>query len=210
MVPDVVDETIDSKESSRHREHRDNCAEVVCCTADFPHADDVLRVLRVSVVSENNRPVTPVDVSLDRSRSRTSVNSPRKQVEFFRTSATQSIDSRKDQLDTMLGRTIKTAIARAPRRTSSSVPYVISIPTFRPSPHPTSQLRHLNTIDRTPRLVEKHQLGSVPSPAERVGEPATEPRKGKLWGSADEAVKDLKSGSVILSAGESPSSFPST
>jgi len=71
--------------------------------------------------------------------------------------------------------------------------------------------RHLNSASQTshPQLVSKHKLGSVPSPAESVGEPPikkSEKRRGKLWDSADEAVKDLKSGSVILSAGESMSS----
>jgi 3-oxoacid CoA-transferase len=50
--------------------------------------------------------------------------------------------------------------------------------------------------------VHKSGLDSVPSKAEGVGIPATEKKKGKLWASADEAIKDLKSGSVVLSAGE--------
>jgi hypothetical protein len=71
--------------------------------------------------------------------------------------------------------------------------------------------RYLNSAasSHTPQLVSKHELGSVPSPAESVGEfpiKKSEKKRGKLWDSADEAVKDLKSGSVILSAGESMSS----
>jgi hypothetical protein len=46
-------------------------------------------------------------------------------------------------------------------------------------------------------------LDSVPSPAEAVGEPAVDQTRGKVWESADEAVKDLKSGSLVLSAGTS-------
>jgi hypothetical protein len=72
------------------------------------------------------------------------------------------------------------------------------------------QRRDLNTASHTPQLVSKHKLGSVPSPAESVGEPPikkSEKKRGKLWDSADEAVKDLKSGSVILSAGESELQF---
>jgi len=49
--------------------------------------------------------------------------------------------------------------------------------------------------------VHNSGLDSVPSKAEGVGIPATEKKKGKLWASADEAIKDLKSGSVVLSAG---------
>jgi hypothetical protein len=71
--------------------------------------------------------------------------------------------------------------------------------------------RHLNNASssHTPQLVSKHKLGSVPSPAENIGEPPikkSEKKRGKLWDSADEAVKDLKSGSIILSAGEFMSS----
>ena len=46
----------------------------------------------------------------------------------------------------------------------------------------------------------KH-LDSVPSPAEAVGEPGVDTSRGKLWESAEEAVKDIRSGSLILSAG---------
>lgn len=44
-------------------------------------------------------------------------------------------------------------------------------------------------------------LDSVPGPAEYVGTPAVSTSKGKVWPSADEAVSDIKSGSVVLSAG---------
>jgi hypothetical protein len=71
--------------------------------------------------------------------------------------------------------------------------------------------RYLNNASssHTPQLVSKHKLGSVPSPAENIGEPPikkSEKKRGTLWDSADEAVKDLKSGSIILSAGEFMSS----
>lgn len=76
-----------------------------------------------------------------------------------------------------------------------------------------TQRRLLNSASHahTPELVcaHKHKLGSVPSPAENIGEPPIkkeEKKRGKLWDSAEEAVKDLKSGSVILSAGKSMSS----
>lgn len=51
--------------------------------------------------------------------------------------------------------------------------------------------------------VPNSKLDSVPSPAEGVGVPAVDKSKGKVWDSADEAVKDMKSGSLLLSAGES-------
>ena len=85
---------------------------------------------------------------------------------------------------------------------SSSSPSQIQYPCPRRVPIPR---RLLNTASHTPQLVFKHKLGSVPSPAESVGEPPikkAEKKRGKLWESADEAVRDLKSGSVILSAGE--------
>lgn len=49
--------------------------------------------------------------------------------------------------------------------------------------------------------VPNHGLDSVPGPAENIGKPAVDEKKGKVWASADEAVKDLKSGSLVLSAG---------
>lgn len=45
-------------------------------------------------------------------------------------------------------------------------------------------------------------LRSVPSAAENVGAPPIDTKKGKFYESVDEAVKDIKSGSVVLSAGE--------
>jgi 3-oxoacid CoA-transferase len=42
----------------------------------------------------------------------------------------------------------------------------------------------------------------VPCPAEGVGAPAVEKSKGKVWDSPDEAIKDIKSGSLLLSAGK--------
>lgn len=46
----------------------------------------------------------------------------------------------------------------------------------------------------------------TPSPAERVGGPGPTGRRGKLWKSADEAIQDVRSGSLILSAGASKTS----
>lgn len=76
----------------------------------------------------------------------------------------------------------------------------------------TSSRRCLNTnangIDinnRTPDgsvLAGFSSLEMYPSPATMVGQPAVA-KKGKVWESADEAVKDLKSGSMVLSAGMS-------
>ena len=50
--------------------------------------------------------------------------------------------------------------------------------------------------------VPNHGLDSIPSPAEATGKPAVDTRKGKVWDNADEAVKDIQSGSMLLSAGE--------
>ncbi|RXK38277.1 3-oxoacid CoA-transferase [Tremella mesenterica] len=44
-------------------------------------------------------------------------------------------------------------------------------------------------------------LDSVPSPAEGKGVPAVGGSKGKVWDNADEAVADIKPGSLLLSAG---------
>jgi hypothetical protein len=52
-------------------------------------------------------------------------------------------------------------------------------------------------------IVERSPLHSVPSKAERVGKPAVDTKKGKVWASAEEAVKDVKPGSLVLSSGKS-------
>ncbi|ORY35066.1 hypothetical protein BCR39DRAFT_516537 [Naematelia encephala] len=44
-------------------------------------------------------------------------------------------------------------------------------------------------------------LDANPSKAEAIGAPAVDPGKGKVWDDVDEAVKDIKSGSLLLSAG---------
>ena len=75
----------------------------------------------------------------------------------------------------------------------------------RRTPLPSSHLRIrcLNTSTSQSRKVPKSTLDDVPSQAESVGEPAVgDVRRGKLWDSADEAIKDLKSGSTVLSAGQ--------
>jgi hypothetical protein len=51
-------------------------------------------------------------------------------------------------------------------------------------------------------IVERSPLHSVPSKAEAVGQPAVDTKKGKVWESAHEAVKDIKAGSLVLSSGE--------
>jgi hypothetical protein len=51
--------------------------------------------------------------------------------------------------------------------------------------------------------VQNHGLDSVPGPAENIGQPAVDKKKGKVWDNADEAVKDIQSGSLLLSAGKS-------
>lgn len=51
--------------------------------------------------------------------------------------------------------------------------------------------------------VPNHGLDSVPGPAEAVGEPAVDKKKGKIWDNVDEAVKGIKSGDLVLSAGTS-------
>lgn len=50
-------------------------------------------------------------------------------------------------------------------------------------------------------VVERSPLHSVPSKAERVGKPAVDTKKGKIWESAYEAVQDVKPGSLVLSSG---------
>lgn len=57
-------------------------------------------------------------------------------------------------------------------------------------------------------VVQRSPLHSVPSKAEAVGKPAVDTKKGKVWESAHEAVKDIKSGSLILSSGQYPSHLP--
>ncbi|KAK4685230.1 3-oxoacid CoA-transferase, partial [Tremellales sp. Uapishka_1] len=57
--------------------------------------------------------------------------------------------------------------------------------------------RPLHQSSPTWQLVQRPH----PSPAQNVGEPLTTSDKGKVWASADEAIKNLKSGSVVLSAG---------
>jgi len=52
-------------------------------------------------------------------------------------------------------------------------------------------------------IVERSPLHSVPSKAERVGKPAVDTKKGKVWDSAYEAVQDIKPGSFVLSSGMS-------
>lgn len=51
--------------------------------------------------------------------------------------------------------------------------------------------------------VPNHGLDSLPSPAEATGQPAVDSQKGKVWDDVDEAVKDIQSGSLLLSAGTS-------
>lgn len=46
-------------------------------------------------------------------------------------------------------------------------------------------------------------LDACPSPAEAVGKAAAVKGKGKVWDTADEAIADVKSGSLLLSAGMS-------
>lgn len=68
--------------------------------------------------------------------------------------------------------------------------------------HAHAQVRYYNPIPAVPAGFS--DLKSVPGKVENVGEPV-EPKSykdgGKLWPSADEAIKDLKSGSLVLSAG---------
>ncbi|RSH89104.1 hypothetical protein EHS25_002770 [Saitozyma podzolica] len=61
--------------------------------------------------------------------------------------------------------------------------------------------QHLASVRWSSVSVPNSKLDSVPSPAEGVGVPAVDKSKGKVWDSADEAVKDIKSGSLLLSAG---------
>jgi hypothetical protein len=63
--------------------------------------------------------------------------------------------------------------------------------------------QHLASVRWSSVSVPNSKLDSVPSPAEGVGVPAVDKSKGKVWDSADEAVKDIKNGSLLLSAGES-------
>lgn len=42
----------------------------------------------------------------------------------------------------------------------------------------------------------------MPSPGEGTGVPAVDKNKGKVWDDVDAAVADIKSGDVVLSAGE--------
>jgi 3-oxoacid CoA-transferase len=65
-----------------------------------------------------------------------------------------------------------------------------------------AQVRYYNPIPAVPAGFSG--LDSVPGAVENVGTPvAVKPytEGGKLWPSADEAIKDLKPGSLVLSAG---------
>lgn len=81
--------------------------------------------------------------------------------------------------------------------------------------HPLTPLRPLAQSHITPLHTAKvlaqrryrsteppSPLSSVPSAAENTGTPAVDHKRGKFYESVDEAVKDIKSGSTVLSAGK--------
>ena len=88
------------------------------------------------------------------------------------------------------GRNVQRArclVAAGPSRPWTSRTFLISRP-----PH-----RFQTTV-----VTRRHRIDTLPSPAENVGDPPVSKGKGKVWDSAEEAISDIKSGSVVLSAGE--------
>ncbi|KAI9636562.1 uncharacterized protein MKK02DRAFT_45267 [Dioszegia hungarica] len=85
-------------------------------------------------------------------------------------------------------------------RTYSTLPSSLSTPLPR---QPTVSRRQALPSNRRNAsfAVPNHGLDSVPSPGEATGTPAVGGSKGKVWDSVDEAVKDVKSGDIVLSAG---------
>lgn len=77
----------------------------------------------------------------------------------------------------------------------------------RPTPRASTQLsigaqRFLQTYNGAINVdVPPSSLESVPSGAERNGQ-VPDAVSGKLWPSAEEAIKDVKGGITVLSAGE--------
>jgi 3-oxoacid CoA-transferase len=83
------------------------------------------------------------------------------------------------------------------RRLATLVPITRPIPHFPSAISASSSVYSRSISSSSP----PSPLSSVPGPAENIGQPAINPSKGKVWPSADEAVKDIKSGSTLLSAG---------
>jgi len=93
-------------------------------------------------------------------------------------------------------------ITRTPRALPrASIRSLSTISLTRPSLLP--RLTHVTTLQSRLKstIVERSPLHSVPSKAERVGKPAVDTKKGKVWDSAYEAVQDIKPGSFVLSSG---------
>jgi hypothetical protein len=106
--------------------------------------------------------------------------------------------------------TLYTMLSRTPRSISRISSRQLSSLTARPAC--LALPRHV-LVAPTPlhcrgksTIVQRSPLHSVPSKAEAVGKPAVDTKKGKVWESAEEAVKDIKSGSLVLSSGQSYSS----
>ena len=93
-------------------------------------------------------------------------------------------------------------ITRTPRALPrASIRSLSTISHTRPTLLP--RLAHVTTLQSRLKstIVERSPLHSVPSKAERVGKPAVDTKKGKVWESAFEAVQDVKPGSFVLSSG---------
>lgn len=88
------------------------------------------------------------------------------------------------------------ALSRASIRSLSTT--TLTRPTILPRLAQTTLQSRLKST-----IVERSPLHSVPSKAERVGKPAVDTNKGKVWDSAYEAVQDIKPGSFVLSSGTS-------
>jgi hypothetical protein len=96
-------------------------------------------------------------------------------------------------------------ITRTPRALPrASIRSLSTISLARPTLLP--RLAHVTTLQSRLKstIVERSPLHSVPSKAERVGKPAVDTKKGKVWESAFEAVQDVKPGSFVLSSGTFP------
>jgi hypothetical protein len=97
---------------------------------------------------------------------------------------------------------LRLPLTRTLRSSPRSLPTFTRLPL---RPFSNTALRSLNLANRTPDgsvLAGFSKLSDLPSPAEKVGVPAVDTSKGKVWDSADEAIKDLGEGLLVLSAGQ--------
>lgn len=109
----------------------------------------------------------------------------------------------------MLAAPLRTSATRVIQRlavpSSRSLTALASSPHVRQYPSSRSPRSSYNITQRRAAsfAVPNAGIDSVPSPGEATGVAAVDGSKGKVWDNVDEAVKDVKSGDVLLSAGKS-------